>query len=140
MSRQRFEHVIRQDIRNNPIVREVDRTRQREFRRWGLIGVLLVTVLLVSAWLHFELLQHGYRLEQMQQELVRELEVNRHLKLEIETLRAPARIERIATERLRFVTPGNDDAMVIERVVPAAEPDRSLVATRRGEANYAGRP
>ena len=97
MSRQRFEHVIRQDIRNNPIVREVDRTRQREFRRWGLIGVLLVTVLLVSAWLHFELLQHGYRLEQMQQELVRELEINRHLKLEIETLRAPARIERIAT-------------------------------------------
>lgn len=140
MSRQRFEHVIRQDIHNNPIVREVDRTRQREFRRWGLIGVLLVTVLLFSAWLHFEFLQHGYRLEQMQQELVRELEINRHLKLEIETLRAPARIERIATERLRLVAPGNDDALVIERVMPAAEPDRSLVATRRGEATYAGRP
>ena len=140
MSRQRFEHVIRQDIHNNPIVREVDRTRQREFRRWGVIGVLLVTVLLLSAWLHFELLQHGYRLEQMQEELVRELEINRHLRLEIETLRAPARIERIATERLRFVAPGNDDAVVIERVAPAPEPDRTLVATRRGEAAHAGRP
>ena len=140
MSGQRFEHVIRQDIHNNPIVREVDRTRQREFRRWGVIGVLLVTVLLFSAWLHFELLQHGYRLEQMQQELVRELEINRHLRLEIESLRAPARIERIATERLHFVTPGNDDAVVIERVAPAAEPDPSLVATRRGETTYAGRP
>ncbi len=140
MSRQRFEHVIRQDIHNNPIVREVDRTRQREFRRWGVIGVFLVTVLLLSAWLHFELLQHGYRLEQMQQQLVRELEINRHLRLEIETLRAPARIERIATERLHFVAPGNDDAMVIERVVPAAEPDRSIVATRRGETTHAGRP
>ena len=140
MSRQRFEHVIRQDVHNNPIVREVDRTRQREFRRWGVIGVFLVTVLLLSAWLHFELLQHGCRLEQMQQELVRELEINRHLRLEIETLRAPARIERIATERLHFVTPGNDDAMVIERVMPAAEPDRSIVATRRGETIHAGQP
>ena len=55
MSPQRFEHVIRQDIHNNRIVREVDRTRQREFRRWGAIGVFLVTVLLCSAWLHFEI-------------------------------------------------------------------------------------
>ena len=29
MSRQRFEHVIRQDVHNNPIVREVDRTQIR---------------------------------------------------------------------------------------------------------------
>ena len=140
MSPQRFEHVIRQDIHNKRIVREVDRTRQREFRRWGVIGVFLVTVLLCSAWLHFEIRQHWYRLQQRQQELVRELEINRHLKLEIETLRAPARIERIAIERLDFVAPGSDDAVVIERVVPAAEPDRSLVATRRGATPYAGRP
>ena len=140
MSPQRFEHVIRQDIHNKRIVREVDRTRQREFRRWGVIGVFLVTVLLCSAWLHFEIRQHGYRLAQKEQELIRELEINRYLKLEIETLRAPARIERIAIERLDFVAPGNDDAVVIERVVPAAEPDRSIVATRRGAAPYAGRP
>ncbi len=140
MSRQRFEHVIRQDIHNNPIVREVDRTRQREFQRWGVIGVCLVTVVLFSAWLHFELLQHGYQLERMQGELVRELEINRHLRLEIESLRAPARIERIATNRLHFVAPGDDDALVIERVVPAPEPDRSIVVTRQGETSHAGRP
>ena len=33
-------------------------------------------------------------------------EINRHLRLEIETLRSPARIERLATGRLRMVAPG----------------------------------
>ena len=60
------------------------------------------SVLLFSAWQHFELLRHGYRLEQMQQERAAEDEINRHLRLEIETLRSPARIERLATGRLTW--------------------------------------
>ena len=58
-------------------------------------------MLLFSAWQHFELLRHGYRLEQMQRERAAEDEINRHLRLEIETLRSPQRIERLATGRLR---------------------------------------
>jgi len=125
-----FEYAIKKDVRNNPIVREVDRERHRELWRSVAIGVFLVGVLLFSAWQHFELLRHGYRLEQMQKERAAEEEVNRHLRLEIETLRAPARIERIATGRLRMVQPGPDDASVIERVVPAPAPPRSVVAQR----------
>jgi cell division protein FtsL len=125
-----FEYAIRKDVRNNPIVREVDRERNREM--WGsvAVGVFLVAVLLFSAWQHFELLRHGYRLEQMQKERAAEEEVNRHLRLEIETLRSPARIERLAISRLRMVAPGPDDASVIERVVPASPPPRSVVAQR----------
>jgi len=125
-----FDYAGRRDIRNNPIVREVDKVRQRELWRSAAVGVFLVFVLLFSAWQHFELLQLGYRIEQMQEERARELEVNRHLKLEIETLKAPDRIERIATEQLDLVAPGSEEAIVIERVVPATPPDRSLVATR----------
>ena len=129
MSRQDFQHVIKKDICNNPIIREVDQTRQRELWRSAAIGVFLVAVLLFSAWQHFELLQHGYQIEQMQQERARELEINRHLRLEIETLQSPKRIEQIATEQLDLVAPSSEEAIVIERVVPAAEPDRSIVAT-----------
>ena len=125
-----FDYAGRRDIRNNPIVREVDKVRQRELWRSAAVGVFLVFVLLFSAWQHFELLQLGYRIEQMQQERARELVINRHLKLEIETLKAPDRIERIATEQLDLVAPGSEEAIVIERVVPATPPDRSLVATR----------
>ena len=92
--------------------------------------MFLVLVLLFSAWQHFELLRHGYRLEQMQKERAAEAEVNRHLRLEIDTLRSPARIERLATGRLRMIAPGPDDASVIERVLPTAPPPRSVVAQR----------
>ena len=89
-----------------------------------------MSVLLFWAWQHFELLRHGYRLEQVQRERAAEDEINRHLRLEIETLRAPARIERLAIGRLKMVAPGPDDASVIERVVPAPPPPRSVVARR----------
>ena len=125
-----FEYAIRKDVRNNPIVREIDRDRQREMFRSVAIGVFLVSVLLFSAWQHFELLRHGYRLEQMQKERAAEDEVNRHLRLEIETLRSPARIERLATGRLLMVAPGPGEAAVIERVLPSTRPPRSVVARR----------
>ena len=130
MSAMDFEYAIKKDIRNNPIVRELDEARQRQLWRSMAIGLFLVVVLLFSAWQHFELLRHGYRLEQMQKERAAEEEINRHLRLEIETLRSPARIERLATGRLRMVAPGPDDAAVIERVVPSTPPPRSVVALR----------
>lgn len=133
MRRRGFGHVITKDVRNNPIIREVDQTRQRELWRSAAVGVFLVAVLLFSAWQHFELLQHGYRIEQMQQERARELEIHRHLRLEVETLQAPTRIEQIATEQLDLVAPTSEEAIVIERVIPADEPDRSIVATRGEE-------
>ena len=125
-----FEYAIKKDVRNNPIVREVDEARQREL--WQSVGVagFLVLVLLFSAWQHFELLRHGYRLEQMQKERAQEAEINRHLRLEIETLRSPERIERLATDRLHMVAPGPGESAVIERVVAAPPPPRSVVARR----------
>jgi cell division protein FtsL len=125
-----FEYAIRKDVRNNPIVREVDERRQRELWQSIGIGCVLVLVLLFSAWQHFELLRHGYRLEQMQLERATEEDINRHLTLEIETLRARQRIEKLATEQMGMVAPGPGDAIVIERVVPADPPAKSLVAAR----------
>ena len=130
MTAETFEYAIKKDVRNNPIVREVDRERHREMWRSTLIGVFLVAVLLFSAWQHFELLRHGYRLEEMQRERASEENINRHLRLEIETLRSPERIERMATGRLRMVAPSADDAIVIERVIQTPAPPRSVVARR----------
>jgi cell division protein FtsL len=125
-----FEYEIRKDVRNNQIVREVDERRQRDLWQSLGIGVVLVLVLLFSAWQHFELLRHGYRLEQMQRERAAEADINRHLQLEMESLRAPQRIEKLATQRLGMVAPGPTNAIVLERVSPPAPPAKSLVATR----------
>src|SRR5688572_32459274 len=125
-----FEYEIRKDFRNNQIVREVDERRLRDLWQSLVIGAALVIVLLFSAWQHFELIRHGYRLEQMQRERAAEEEINRHLKLEIETLRAPQRIEKLATERMGMVAPTADDAVVLERVTQTKPPAQSVLAVR----------
>lgn len=125
-----FEYAIKKDVRNNPIVREVDQTRQRELWKSVSIAGLLVLALLFSAWQHFELLRHGYEIEEMQRLKASEEETARRLRLEIETLKSPKRIEALASTRLHLVAPSRDDAIVIERVLPAEPPAKSVVARR----------
>ena len=124
-----FEYAIRKDVRNNPIVREVDETKQRELWKWTGVAAFLVVVLLFSAWQHFELLRHGYEIEELQRERASEEETTRQLRLEIETLRAPQRIEAL-TERLHLTEPTADQVVVIERATPADPPARSVLAQR----------
>ena len=66
----------------------------------------------------------------MQHERAAEEEAARRLRLEIDTLRSPQRIEALATKRLRLVAPSKDEAVVIERVVPSEPPASSVVARR----------
>ena len=124
-----FEYAIKKDVRNNPIVREVDEARHRQFRRSLLTGALLVLVVLFSGWQKVALVQHGYRIQRLQQQHASEVEVNRQLRLEIETLRAPERIEKLA-KGLDLIAPPRERAIVIERVAPSAPPDKSVVAAR----------
>lgn len=125
-----FEYAIKKDVRNNPIVREVDEIRQREL--WKAVGVaaFMVAAFLFSAWQHFELLRHGYQIEELQRQKAVEDETGRRLRLEIETLKSPKRIEALATGQLHLVMPARDEAIVIERVVPADPPAKSVIARR----------
>ena len=125
-----FEYAIKKDVRNNPIVREVDEARQRELWKSAGVAAFLVLVLLFSAWQHFELLRHGYQIEEMKRQRAAEEETGRRLRLEVDTLKSPKRIETVATEQLHLVTPSLDDAIVIERIVPADPPAASVVARR----------
>jgi cell division protein FtsL len=125
-----FEYAIKKDVRNNPIVREVDEERQRELWKSVSIAAFLVMVLLFSAWQHFELLRHGYQIEEMQRQRAAEEEEGRRLRLEIETLKSPKRIEALATQQLHLIAPSKDDAIVIERVQPTEPPAKSIVARR----------
>jgi len=125
-----FEYAIKKDVRNNPIVREVDEARQRELWKSGGIAALLVVMVLVSAWQHFELLRHGYKVDGMQREKAQQEEIGRQYRLEIETLRSPKLVESLATEKLHLVAPAGEDVVVIQRVVPADPPAKSVIARR----------
>jgi cell division protein FtsL len=69
-------------------------------------------------------------MERLQQDRAGEEELNRQLKLEIEMLRAPQRIERMATGRLQMVEPAPGDVVIIERMATPAPAAKSIVAAR----------
>ena len=125
-----FEYAIKKDVRNNPIVREVDEARQRELWKSGGVAALLVLMVLVTAWQHFELLRHGYKVDEMQREKAQQEEIGRQYRLEIETLRSPKLVESLAIEKLHLVAPASEDVVVIQRVVPADPPAKSVIARR----------
>ena len=131
MTHDDFADLVSPRVRNAPIVHELDNARQRELRGSLVLSVPLVAVLLFSVWQHFELLQYGYRIERMRDEYSRQQELNRHLQLEIQALRSPARIERVAVGQLRMVVPKGGEELVLERVSEAPAADQPAAAMRR---------
>ena len=131
MKSQWSEYEVTPNVQNTAIVREHDKREQSELWRWVRWGVVLVAVVLFSAWQNFELIQHGYRIEDLRKEHEIEKSKNQHLRLEIENLTSPKEVERKATEELNLVVPSQDQVVVIERVEVAPPPDTAIVATRR---------
>jgi cell division protein FtsL len=126
-----FEYAIKMDVRNNPIVREIDQSRQRELWRWVAIGVSLVIVVLFSLWQRFTVIRVGTEIEQMQHALQEEREVNRQLRLDVETLSAPRRIAKLAAGRpLNMVMPDQASTLILERATVTQPPSTSMVANR----------
>jgi len=129
MSAVDFEYAIKKDVRNNPIVREVDEARQRQLWRSFGIGGVLVVVLLFSTWQHVELVNHGYKVQRLEREKAQEMEINRHLIVQIEMLRSPERIEKLA-KQFDLVAPRPEKSFILERAAPSAPPDKSALALR----------
>ena len=125
-----LEYAIRSDIRNNPVVRETDGRERREFRRIVLLASLAVGLVLFSAWQHFETLRYGYSIEELRQALEDEQTINRQLRLNVETLRAPQKLEERGRRELGLVTPTEADTLIIERTYVAA-PAPGFVARAR---------
>jgi cell division protein FtsL len=124
------EYAIKKDIRNNPVVREVDADQKREFFRVTSFAVLIVTMGLFAAWQHFRIVQTGYEVQKVETARAAEEALHRKLRLEVETLRAPQLIERRAIEELHMVAPTDRTTLVIQRAQPTS-PDPAVVAAIR---------
>jgi len=126
-----FEYAIKKDVRNNPIVREVDQAREREQWKWFAVAACVVSALLFLAWQHWAIQQHGYDFEELQKELSREQHEGQLLLLKMEKLRTPQRIEDLARTKLGMIPLELGDWLVIERAKETDPPASSVVAERR---------
>jgi hypothetical protein len=124
------EYAIKKDVRNNPIVREVDWQQKREFMRAVGIGALVVAMLLLWAWPQLQNRLGGYQLSDLRQELAVEEALNRRLRLELETMRSPQILEARAIKELHMMAPGSAATLVIERA-KASTASRAVVAKVR---------
>lgn len=116
-------------IPNRPVAREVDRGRQRELLRRLLLGVVVVSALLFNGAQRFGVLSRDFDLAHAQEARALEERRERHLRLELASLRAPVRIEQLARQ-LDLVPPRPEDAIALERIVPPPTPASSVVASR----------
>ena len=130
MSGTDFEYAIKKDVRNNPIVREVDEARQRQLWRSTAIGAVLVLVLLFSVWQRVELLRHGYEMEQHAAGPGRGGRGEPAPPARDRDAAIAAADRGLATKKLHLVAPGRDQAIVIERVTAPTPPAKSIVAAR----------
>jgi cell division protein FtsL len=125
-----LEYAIKKDIRNNPVVREIDVQQKREFRRMLVMAGLIVAMLLFSAWQHYEVVRGGYEMEKVRTKLAEEESLNRKLRLELETQRRPQELEERAGRLLQMQLPSEHNTLVIERV-RSATPGKTIVAQAR---------
>jgi cell division protein FtsL len=122
--------AVRKGVRNN-LVREVDRARHRQMWETAWVVGMLLAIVLCSVWLHVQLRDYGYEMRKLEREQAVEDALNRQLKLRIETMRSPARIEDLATRTLKMIAAPRADSIVIERVTKPASPPKSAVALRQ---------
>ena len=126
-----LEFAIKQDIRNNPVVREVDTEQKREFLQLLAVAAAIVVMLLIALWPRFSNQENGYQLEDLRQELARERALQRKYVLELETLLRPELIERRAIGELGMIAPSERDTLVLGRVPSSPRPTSAIVAAAR---------
>ena len=122
------EYAIKKDIRNNPLVREVDAAQRSEFRRIVLLATLVVALVLFSMWQRQRMVSFGYEIESLRQQQAYEEVVNRQLRLNFETLRAPQPLE--GAPHVGMQAPTAADTIVLERG-RTVTPSRAIVARIR---------
>ena len=112
------------------VVLHVDASRQIDYRRWLLLGLLLLAAALFNGSQRWAPRSHGYQIEQLRSARAAEEARGRRLRAEIAALESPAVVGRFAREQLHMVLPGSDDQIVLTIVVPTDPPPSSVVASR----------
>jgi len=126
-----LEYAIKQDVRNNPVVREVDRDQKREFFRNLLWAAVCVGMLMFALLPRTNLLATGYRVGDLRSDLAQERIYERQYRLELEMLRRPQEVQARAMRDLKMVESTERTTIVLGRVPASPAASRAIVAAVR---------
>lgn len=115
-------YTVHRPVVNEYLVRERDRRRLRDLGRVALILAPAALALSLFTWIHLEVLDAGYKIEELEETLHRLERRESRLRLESSYLASPDLIERRATGELDMKPPEIRQLVFLEP--PALEPGR----------------
>ena len=116
------------NINNLTLVREADTRRQWEYVAVTMLGALFVIGLLVYGWQHYQHIQFGYKIEDVQQKHEQLVQKRNVLRIERERLRNPTRIASYAKE-MGMVQPVSGQRVAVNPAAP--DSTRSQLAAKQ---------
>lgn len=120
MRKSRF--TLTKAVRNEQLVRELDRKRHHQLLLVALTGLVLTVAVIAYAFPHFEMIRLSYRMEELRQRREELLEIQHHLELQRATEVDPARIEAIARNEIGMIYPAPENLVVVEPFGNEREP------------------
>ena len=97
-------HTVKR-IDNSRLVRNVQPVRLRSFYRTAGLGALIAACLMMYIYQHFQCIDLSFQLEDLKAKQSKSMALNSELRLEIEGLRDPRRIDVIARRQLGLTQP-----------------------------------
>jgi len=126
-----LEFAIKQDIRNNPVVREVDLDQKREFMKMLGWAALAIGTLMFALLPRTSTSNLNYKIGKLKEAIAAEQEYQRQYTLELAYLTRPQEIRRRATLELHMITPPDDLVLPLQLVPAPASASSAIVASAR---------
>jgi hypothetical protein len=126
-----LEYAIKHDIRNNPVVRNVDAEQRKELLRMLGWGALVVIILMLALVPRARTVETGYEVEALKERIARAQAAQRQYRLNLEVLTRPQDVEARALAELGMVRPTEHSTIVRERRPASAPASRAIVASAR---------
>lgn len=126
-----LEYAIKQDIRNNPVVREVDRSQKRQFVYTLVWAAAVIGMAMFALIPRQRLSESGYDLQKIREDLAQERDARRQYEIELQRLLRPDALGPRAAHERQMRSPGEADTLVLLRVPPAQPASRAIVAAAR---------
>lgn len=109
-------YALRRPVANTYLVRERDRRRARELAFVMVVVVSLGGGLLAYIWIHLQVLATGYRIDELEREMVDLSRKERQLRLEAAYLASPSQVERRAVGELGMRPPALEQVLFWEEL------------------------
>lgn len=116
---------------NARLIRERDRARASELRRFLLFGAAIVIPLLGYVWQRVEFIRTSYHIDDLAQQRQELRELNKQMTIERAMLLSPRRIEEVARRDLGLVDPPPENVRHVQLIDGRIDPTGGPIAGRR---------